>query len=51
MGEVKLLLKEQSEQAKKKILADGHVDPSHAEAYKESLIAFDSVDISEYEKA
>lgn len=51
MAEVKLLLKSSSEQAKKKILAEGHVDPSHAQFYKESLEKFDSVDIKEYEKA
>jgi molybdopterin-containing oxidoreductase family membrane subunit len=51
MAEVKLLLKSSSEQAKKKVLAEGHVDPSHAKFYKESLEKFDSVDIKEYEKA
>src|ERR1700710_849333 len=50
MAEVKLLLKSSSEQAKKKILDEGHVDPSHAEFYKESLTTFDSVELSEYEK-
>lgn len=51
MAEVKLLLKSSSEQAKKKVLAEGHVDPSHAKFYKESLEKFDSVDIKEYENA
>jgi Ni/Fe-hydrogenase subunit HybB-like protein len=51
MAEVKLLLKSSSEQAKKKVLAEGHVDPSHAKSYKESLEKFDSVDIKEYENA
>ncbi|GAB2985259.1 polysulfide reductase NrfD [Mucilaginibacter puniceus] len=51
MAEVKLLLKSSSEQAKKKVLAEGHVDPTHAQFYKESLEKFDSVDIKEYENA
>jgi len=51
MAEVKLLLKGSSEQAKKKLIAEGHLDPSHVEFYKESLTKFDSVDIAEYEKA
>lgn len=50
MAEVKLLLKSSSEQGKKKLLADGHLDPSHAEFYQESLTKFDSVDLSAYEK-
>jgi molybdopterin-containing oxidoreductase family membrane subunit len=50
MAEVKLLLKSSSEQAKKKLLEADHVDPSHAEFYKESLTKFDSVKLSEYEK-
>jgi len=48
MAEVKLLLKSSSEQAKKKLLAEGHLDPSHAEFYKESLTKFDSVELSDY---
>ncbi len=51
MAEVKLLLKSSSEQAKKKVIAEGHVDPTHVQFYKESLEKFDSVDIKEYEKA
>ena len=51
MAEVKLLLKGSSEQAKKKLIAEGNLDPSHVEFYKESLTKFDSVDIAEYEKA
>jgi len=48
MAEVKLLLKSSSEQAKKKLMAEGHVDESHAEFYKESLTKFDSVELSDY---
>ena len=51
MAEVKLLLKSSSEQAKKKLLAEGHLDPAHTEFYKKSLTKFDSVELSEYEKA
>jgi molybdopterin-containing oxidoreductase family membrane subunit len=50
MAEVKLLVKSSSEQAKKKLMEEGHVDPSHAEFYKESLTKFDSVELSKYEK-
>src|ERR1700761_130319 len=50
MAEVKLLLKSSSEQAKKKLLEEGHVDPTHAEFYKNSLNKFDSVELSQYEK-
>jgi Ni/Fe-hydrogenase subunit HybB-like protein len=50
MAEVKLLLKGSSEQAKKKVLAHGHVDAEQAEFYKESLEKFDSVDIADYAK-
>ena len=50
MAEVKLLLKSSSEQAKKKLIEEGHVDPSHVEFYKESLTKFDSVELSKYEK-
>jgi molybdopterin-containing oxidoreductase family membrane subunit len=50
MAEVKLLLKSSSEQAKKKILAEGHVDAEQGEFYKESLTKFDSVELSAYEK-
>jgi hypothetical protein len=51
IAEVKLLLKSASEQSKKKLIVEGHVDPAHAEFYKENLIKFDSIDHSEYEKA
>jgi molybdopterin-containing oxidoreductase family membrane subunit len=50
IAEVKLLLKSSSEQAKKKLMADGHVDESHAEFYKESLTKFDTVQLSDYKK-
>jgi Ni/Fe-hydrogenase subunit HybB-like protein len=50
MAEVKLLLKGSSEQAKKKVLAHGHVDPAQAEFYKESLEKFDSVEMADYAK-
>ncbi|AYL98757.1 NrfD/PsrC family molybdoenzyme membrane anchor subunit [Mucilaginibacter celer] len=51
MAEVKLLLKSSSEQAKKKLMAEGHVEPAEAEFYIASLEKFDSVDQSEYLKA
>src|SRR6201994_4470758 len=50
IAEVKLLLKSSSEQAKRKQLADGHLDAEQAEFYKTSLRKFDSVDMTEYEK-
>ena len=50
MAEVKLILKSSSEQAKKKLLASGHVEPAEAEFYINSLGKFDSVDQSSYEK-
>jgi Ni/Fe-hydrogenase subunit HybB-like protein len=50
MAEVKLLLKGSSEQAKKKVLAVGHVDPEQAQFYKESLEKFDSVEMADYAK-
>ncbi|RYE37157.1 MAG: hydrogenase [Sphingobacteriaceae bacterium] len=50
MAEVKLLLKSSSEQAKKKLLQQGHVDADQAEYYKESLIKYDSVEKGEYVK-
>src|ERR1700744_2483346 len=50
MAEVKLLLKTSSEQAKKKLLESGHVDPEQAEFYKESLVKFDTVQIDDYDK-
>jgi molybdopterin-containing oxidoreductase family membrane subunit len=50
IAEVKLLLKSSSEQAKKKLLADGHLDEEQAEFYKESLTKFDTVTLSDYKK-
>jgi Ni/Fe-hydrogenase subunit HybB-like protein len=49
MAEVKLLLKEQSEQAKKEQIKDGHLDRDQVDFYKNSLKKFDSVDVSAYE--
>jgi molybdopterin-containing oxidoreductase family membrane subunit len=51
MAEVKLLLKSASEQSKKKLMDEGHVEPAHAEFYVAALEKFDSVDQSEYLKA
>jgi molybdopterin-containing oxidoreductase family membrane subunit len=51
MAEVKLLLKSSSEQAKKKLMEEGHVVPAEAEFYIASLEKFDSVEQSEYLKA
>lgn len=51
MAEVKLLLKEQSEEHKLKQIEEGHLDPGQVEFYKKSLKKFDSVDISVYENA
>lgn len=50
MAEVKLLVKSSSEQAKKKLLQDGHIDVDQAEYYKENLIKYDSVETAEYVK-
>ena len=50
MAEVKLILKSSSEQAKRKILENGHVEPAEAEFYISSLGKFDSVEQSSYEK-
>jgi molybdopterin-containing oxidoreductase family membrane subunit len=50
MAEVKLILKSSSEQAKRKILENGHVEPAEAEFYIGSLGKFDSVEQSSYEK-
>ena len=50
MAEVKLLLKSSSEQAKKKLMADGHLEPQQVEFYKESLTKFDSVELENYKK-
>jgi Ni/Fe-hydrogenase subunit HybB-like protein len=46
--EVKVLLKDSSEQSKKKLLESGKVDQSQADFYKESLQVFDSINLSEY---
>jgi molybdopterin-containing oxidoreductase family membrane subunit len=51
MAEVKLILKSTSEQAKKKQLAHGHLDPEQEQFYKESLTKFDSINIADYGKA
>ncbi len=51
MAEVKLLVKTSSEQAKKKLLDEGHVDPEQAEEYIKSLEKYDSVDLTQYQKA
>jgi molybdopterin-containing oxidoreductase family membrane subunit len=50
MAEVKLILKSSSEQAKRKLLKNGHVEPAEAEFYINSLGKFDSVEQSSYEK-
>ena len=51
MAEVKLILKSSSEQAKKKLLAHGDLDPEQTEFYKESLVKFDSIEMANYQKA
>jgi len=51
MAEVKLLVKTSSEQAKKKLLDEGHVDPEQADEYIKSLEKYDSVDLTQYQKA
>jgi molybdopterin-containing oxidoreductase family membrane subunit len=51
MAEVKLLLKSSSEHSKLALIKEGHVDPEQAEFYKEKLVHFDSVDITELENA
>ncbi|MDB5126811.1 NrfD/PsrC family molybdoenzyme membrane anchor subunit [Mucilaginibacter sp.] len=50
IAEVKLLLKTSSEQAKKKLINENHLDPAEVEYYKESLTKFDSIDTADYEK-
>ncbi len=50
MAEVKLILKSSSEQAKLKLIKDGHLDKSQVEYYEESLEKFDSVDMGDYQK-
>jgi len=51
MAEVKLLLKSSSEQAKKKQIEEGHLDPVQVQYYKDSLIPYDTVDLEKYENA
>jgi Ni/Fe-hydrogenase subunit HybB-like protein len=51
MAEVKLLLKTSSEQAKKKLIDGGHLDPSHVDDYTTALEKYDSVDLTQYHKA
>ena len=48
IAEVKLILKSSSEQAKKKLMEHGGLDPEQVEHYKESLTVFDSVEIADY---
>jgi molybdopterin-containing oxidoreductase family membrane subunit len=50
MAEVKLILKSSSEQAKRKLIDGGHLEPEQVEFYKESLTSFDSVDLTDYQK-
>jgi Ni/Fe-hydrogenase subunit HybB-like protein len=50
IAEVKLLLKTSSEQAKKNLINENHLDPVEVEYYKESLTKFDSIDMVDYEK-
>ena len=50
MAEVRLLVKSSSEQAKKKLIAEGKVKAEEAEYYVESLEKYDSVEQAEYEK-
>jgi len=51
MAEVKLLLKTSSEQAKKKLIDGGHLDPTHVDDYTTALEKYDSVDLTQYHKA
>lgn len=50
MAEVKLLVKSASEQEKKKLLQQGHLDAEQAEFYKENLEKYDTVEKAEYAK-
>jgi molybdopterin-containing oxidoreductase family membrane subunit len=50
IAEVKLLLKTSSEQAKKKLINENHLDPVEVQYYKESLTKYDSIDTADYEK-
>jgi len=47
IAEVKLLLKSQSFQAKKKLIKEGNLNPEQVEFYRESLKKFDSVSEAE----
>src|ERR1700750_219010 len=51
MAEVKLLVKDQSEQGKLKLIREVHLDPEAVDFYKEKLKHDDSVDITDYENA
>lgn len=48
IAEVKLLLKSASEQEKKRLIAEGHLDKTHVEEYVHSLEKFDSVKQEDY---
>jgi Ni/Fe-hydrogenase subunit HybB-like protein len=48
IAEVKLLLKSASEQSKKKLIDEGHLDKEQVSDYLESLDKFDSVNKAEY---
>ncbi len=50
IAEVKLLVKTSSEQSKKALMAHHQLDPEQVEEYKQSLVKFDSVEMSDYEK-
>ena len=50
IAEVKLLLKSASEQSKKKLIEEGHLDKEHVDEYIESLEKFDSVNQEDYAK-
>jgi Ni/Fe-hydrogenase subunit HybB-like protein len=50
MAEVKLLLKSSSEQGKRKLLDEGHVEKEQALHYIDSLTKFDSVKTEQYEQ-
>jgi Ni/Fe-hydrogenase subunit HybB-like protein len=51
MAEVKLLVKTSSEQSKKKLIDEGHLDPTHVDDYTTALEKYDSVDLTQYQKA
>lgn len=48
IAEVKLLLKSASEQEKKRLIAEGHLDKTHVEEYVHNLEKFDSVKQEDY---